>query len=191
MDRQETAGLRVTQNAQGVWERKTAERRLGQNQLFGSFRIDSGANRVNQSDPTDPTDTTLAAIASILQHPEAPPKTEPAEAKAAAPADAVSIEIDGYSKSGPGPLDSLRFKWTMRRDGSGAHFVDETIGNSSRPITSGPMSQQAAIEFIDDREREAHKRYETLRRQMTSTHVPQTVEDRSADHVPSGPINLA
>src|SRR3954469_13241138 len=77
------------QKAQGVWERRTQDRRWGQNQLFGSVRIDSGAPGVSHSDPTD---SALAAIASILERPAsrplgrppAPPPA-PAEEKAVTP----------------------------------------------------------------------------------------------------------
>lgn len=76
------------------------------------------------------------------------------------------IEVDGYSRLGPGPLDAIRFRWTARRDDNGQYFVDETIG-SSRPISSGPMPRDEIIDFIDGRERAARDRFETLKSQMT------------------------
>src|SRR5204862_204591 len=46
---------------------------------------------------------------------------------------------DTYVKHGPGPLDAIRFKWTARPGGDGSYFVDETIGDNPRVMTSGPM----------------------------------------------------
>ena len=85
----------------------------------------------------DPTDHALAAIASILDKPDslsfadAPAAAEkPAEKP---PVESSSpVEADGYSKTGPGPLQAIRFKWTVRRDASGDYFVDETIGDIRR-----------------------------------------------------------
>jgi hypothetical protein len=44
--------------------------------------------------------------------------------------------------------------------------VDETIGENSTPIVSGPMSGDAAVEFVDDRESEARQRFEQLKSEM-------------------------
>ena len=119
---------------------------------------------------SDPTDHALAAIASILDKPEAPPAPEtPAVAEKP---DVVEpsgpIEADGYSKIGPGPLQAIRFKWTVRRDDRGDYFVDETIGDSSAPISSGPMAGDEAISFVDQRESEARRRFDGIRRDMTA-----------------------
>jgi hypothetical protein len=115
---------------------------------------------------SDPTDHALAAIASILDHPE--PQREPerivAEEKPASPG---PIEADGYSKVGPGPMEAIRFKWTVRRQEGGDYYVDETIGENSRPMVSGPMSRDAAIKLVDDREIEAGRRFEALKGEMT------------------------
>ncbi len=116
---------------------------------------------MNQSDPTDHA---LAAIASILDQPASSPEKTAAEAKTLDPA---SIEANGYSKTGPGPMAAIRFKWTARRDDHGDYYVDETIGDSSRPITSGPMSRDAAIQFVDDHAGEAHRRFEQFKSEMT------------------------
>src|SRR4051812_50229523 len=70
MEKKGDGGLHADQKAQGVWERRTADRRYGQNQLFGSFRVDSGGPTVSQGDPTD---SALAAIASILDKPAGRP----------------------------------------------------------------------------------------------------------------------
>lgn len=115
---------------------------------------------------SDPTDHTLATIASILDQPASAsaPEKVTAAAKAVDPAPA---EAEGYSKTGPGPMAAIRFKWTVRRDDQGDHYVDETIGDSSRPITSGPMSPDAAVRFVDDRAGEARRRFEQFKDEMT------------------------
>ena len=115
---------------------------------------------------SDPTDHALAAIASILDHPESHREAEKAavDEKPIAP---ELIEADGYWKVGPGPMAAIRFKWTVRREDNGEYYVDETIGENSAPIASGPMSKDAAIKFVDDRESEARHRFEALRREMT------------------------
>ncbi len=118
---------------------------------------------MNQSDPTDHA---LAAIASILDQPE--PVREPERAAVEEkPVIPESVEADGYSKMGPGPMEAIRFKWIVRREDNGHYFVDETIGDNSRPITSGPMSAESAIRFVDGRESEARQRFERLKSEMT------------------------
>jgi len=114
---------------------------------------------------SDPTDNALAAIASILDNPETPqppplpreaakPVAEKPEEKPLAP---EQIEADGYCKVGPGPIASIE---------DGEFYIDETVGESSAPVTSGPMSRDAAIKFIDDRESDARQRFESLRSEM-------------------------
>ena len=84
------------------------------------------------------------------------------------PAEAVvSTDGEGYSKIGPGPIAAIRFKWTARRAGNGDYFVDETIGENSAPIVSGPMTRDAAFRLVDERESEARERFEQLRHEMT------------------------
>jgi hypothetical protein len=115
---------------------------------------------------SDPTDHALAAIASILDHPQ--PQREPEKAVVEERlASREPIEADGYSKVGPGPMEAIRFKWTVRRQDGGDYFVDETIGENSRPMVSGPMSEDAAIKLVDDREIEARRRFEALKGEMT------------------------
>ena len=126
---------------------------------------------------SDPTDHALAAIASILDHPETPRETEkPASepkrvqraeaARAGGPCPAIT-EGDDYSKVGPGPIAAIRFKWTARKDSSGDYFVDETIGEHSAPMVTGPMTRDEAIQLVDQRESEARHRFEQLRHEMT------------------------
>jgi len=114
---------------------------------------------------SDPTDNALAAIASILDQPEShrEPEKFTFEEKPAAP---EPIEAAGYSKIGPGPMAAIRFKWTVRED-HGAYYVDETIGENSTPVVSGPMTKDAAIQLVDDRESEARLRFEQIKGEMT------------------------
>jgi len=122
---------------------------------------------------SDPTDNALATIASILDPPEA--RREPEKAAAAEPRPATPppipvasapVEAHGYSKFGPGPMAAIRFKWTVRLD-NGDYYVDETIGENSTPIVTGPMSREAAIQMVDDRESDARRRFELLKSEMT------------------------
>lgn len=118
---------------------------------------------MNQSDPTDHA---LAAIASIQDHPESPRDPEPAEVGEQPPTPDV-IEADGYSKSGPGPMAAIRFKWTVRREANDEHYVVETIGEHSAPIVSGPLAPDAAIRLVDDRASEALRRFDQIKTEMS------------------------
>jgi hypothetical protein len=110
----------------------------------------------------DPTDNALAAIASILDQPVSEPE------KSASEENPVGlIEADGYRKVGPGPMASIRFKWSVRRGDDGEYYVDETIGENSAPVVSGPLTRDAAIKLVDDRESEARRRFEALKSEMT------------------------
>jgi hypothetical protein len=114
----------------------------------------------------DPTDHALAAIASILDQPDSHREPE----KAAVEQKQVNpglIEAEGYSKVGPGPMAAIRFRWTARRENDGEYYVDETIGESSMPIVSGPFTRDAAIKFVDDRQSEAQGRFDLLKSEMT------------------------
>jgi hypothetical protein len=124
---------------------------------------------------SDPTDTALAVIASILDQPEVhhEPEATPvsAEEKPLAP---EMIDAAGYSKIGPGPMAAIRFKWTVRHEANDEYYVDETIGENSTPIISGPMTGEAAIRFADDRASDAHRRFDQLRSEMnghTTVHL--------------------
>jgi hypothetical protein len=124
---------------------------------------------------SDPTDHALAAIASILDKPESlsyPDAFVAAERPAEKPAEPSGpVEADGYSKMGPGPLQAIRFKWTVRRDDKGDYYVDETIGENSVPISSGPMQEDAAVRFVDERESEARRRFEGIKREMAARDI--------------------
>jgi hypothetical protein len=126
------------------------------------------AEHLTQSDPTDDA---LATIASILDQGESVRAAEkpPIEEKPQVdekPLAPTLTEADGYSKSGPGPMAAIRLKWTVRREGS-EYYVDETIGENSTPVVSGPMSRDAAVWFVDDRESEARRRFEELKSEMS------------------------
>jgi hypothetical protein len=163
---------------------------LGQNQLFGSFKVNSGVNGLSQGDPTD---NVLAAIASILDEPTVrpfrkpvdkpqipsteevpvaprpppPAAAEPVRSTAVDPPQSTAADVDAYVKFGPGPLDAIRFKWTARPADGGSYFVDETIGDNSRAMTSGPMPRADAIRLVDERERDAWRRFDALKNEMT------------------------
>uniref|UniRef100_UPI0029169DE3 hypothetical protein n=2 Tax=Bradyrhizobium TaxID=374 RepID=UPI0029169DE3 len=117
------------------------------------------------------TDHALATIASILHRPELLPDAgkaaSPDVVETAAELDSDQIAAaDGYSKTGPGPMAAIRFKWIVRRADDG-HYVDETVGAGSATVSNGPMSAGAAIKFADDRAAEAHARFEALKSEMT------------------------
>jgi hypothetical protein len=136
---------------------------------------------------SDPTDNALATIASILDPPEArrdPEKAAVAEPRPAAPPPIPvappPIEAHGYSRFGPGPMAAIRFKWTVRLV-DGDYYVDETIGESSAPIVTGPMSREAAIQMVDDRERDARRRFEQLKSEMTGRGAANLARQDSAE----------
>ena len=123
----------------------------------------------------DPTDHALAAIASIRDNSDDEAALQPqseAEKHAIAviedkPLAPEQPDGDSYFKVGPGPMASIRFKWSVRRgDNDDEYFVDETIGENSGPITTGPMSREAAVKLVDDREADARRRFEDLRNEM-------------------------
>jgi hypothetical protein len=115
---------------------------------------------------SDPTDHALATIASILDHPAS--EREPEARAERMPDEPEPLQAEGYCKVGPGPMESIRFKWIIRRDSDGRYFVDETIGENSRPISTGPLSADAAISFVDDQASEARQRFEALRNEMAA-----------------------
>ncbi len=120
---------------------------------------------------SDPTDHALAAIASILDHPAPHRETEPEQVPEQSAGELTPIApersaADGYCRVGPGPMAAIRFKWTVRRENHGEYYVDETIGEHSTPVVTGPMSGDAAVKFADDRETEARHRFEALKSEM-------------------------
>ena len=105
-------------------------------------------------------------VASILDHPESHRASEQATVDEK-PVGPFPTEAHGYSKTGPGPIAAIRFRWTVRRDEHGEYYVDETIGESSMPVVSGPMPGDAAIRWVNDRESEARRRFEALKNEMS------------------------
>ena len=114
----------------------------------------------------DPTDHALATIASILDQPASPPEAVKSAVDERPAHSEHPAQADGYWKVGPGPVEAIRFKWTVRRESDDRYFVDETIGDNSRSITNGPMSADAAVRFVDDQASEARQRFEALRNEM-------------------------
>lgn len=124
--------------------------------------------------------TTVSVEAAPAEPPavEQPEPSEPEPAIQSEPSEAAPserepepflppqpIEANGYSKSGPGPMAALRFRWTVREDGA-QYYVDETVGEGSTPLVNGPMDRDAAIKFVDDREAEARRRFEHFKHEM-------------------------
>ena len=68
-------------------------------------------------------------------------------------------------------MASIRFKWTVRLD-NGDYYVDETIGENSVPVVNGPMSREAAIQMVNDRESDARRRFEQLKSEMAGYGTP-------------------
>ena len=102
----------------------------------------------------------------LTPEPTPEPKSEPTPEPEPGPAP-EPVDVAGYTKSGPGPFDALRFRWRARRDDEGKYYVDETIGPGSRPLSSGPMPADQVIGFIDERERVARERFDALKREMS------------------------
>ncbi|MGB3445445.1 MAG: hypothetical protein WBA48_01955 [Xanthobacteraceae bacterium] len=82
------------------------------------------------------------------------------------PARTGATASEGYTRTGPGPIASIRMRWTARPVGSITFVVDEVIGENGTPVTSRPMSREAAINLIDERAQAAHERYALLRSEL-------------------------
>jgi hypothetical protein len=121
--------------------------------------------------PTVPSEEPTVAMPPPLPHSIELEQIEPEHIEPARiepqPSGPQPIEVNGYSKAGPGPMAALRFRWTVREDG-GRYYVDETFGEGSTPLVSGPMDSDAAIKFVDDREAEARQRFEHFKHEMIS-----------------------
>ena len=57
-------------------------------------------------------------------------------------------------------------RWTARPVGSITFVVDEVMGDNGTPVTSRPMSREAAIKLIDERAQAAHEQYALLRSEL-------------------------
>jgi hypothetical protein len=64
-------------------------------------------------------------------------------------------------------MAAIRFKWTVRREANDEYYVDETIGENSAPMVSGPLAPEEAIRFVDNRASEAQERFEQIRSEMS------------------------
>ncbi len=124
----------------------------------------------------DPTEDALATIASILEHHEAEQPVADEKPLVPEPADA-----DGYAKFGPGPMAAIRFKWAVQCGENDQYYVHETIGEHSAPLVSGPMTAEAAVRFVDDREREARQRFEELRSEIARRGAVAELVPRNSD----------
>jgi hypothetical protein len=129
-----------------------------------------------ESKTTDQPEFRLAE--EILTTAPAAPPSSSVPAPPSTDADSFT-EADNYTKFGPGPLAAVRFKWTARRDDNGDYFVDETIGENSHPLVNGPMTSEAAISFVDDRERDARQRFEALRSEMAGGEIGRSGDEPS------------
>jgi hypothetical protein len=118
----------------------------------------------------DPTADVMAAIARIVENPSR--LLQPAVMADDTDTEAAQPAADGYSRLGPGPLAALRFQWTARRGDNADYYVDETIGDSSRPISSGPMTAEEAIAFVDTKVKEAREQFDRLKAEMTASKPP-------------------
>ena len=56
------------------------------------------------------------------------------------PAQTGATASEGYTRTGPGPIASIRTRWTARPVGSITFVVDEVMGENGTPVTSRPMS---------------------------------------------------
>ena len=86
-------------------------------------------------------------------------------------------------------MAAIRFKWTVRED-NGDYYVDETFGENSAAMVTGPMTRDAAIQMVDDREAEARRRFEQLKAKWPDGVPPPTWPARTATR-PSGFLRLA
>ena len=106
-----------------------------------------------RSVPPQPPATDSATAAGVTENRTAEPH----------PAQTDATASEGYTRTGPGPIASIRTRWTARPVGSITFVVDEVMGENGTPVTSRPMSREAAIKLIDERAQAAHERYALLR----------------------------
>lgn len=121
-------------------------------------------------DLSNATDHVLATIASIFDLGDSQRTAEKPASEDKSPT-LVPADADGYFKVGPGPMEAIRFKWTVRRADNDEYFVDETIGENLNAIVNGPMTRDAAVKLVDERESDARQRFEQLRHEMAGRAV--------------------
>ncbi len=120
------------------------------------------------------TDHALATIASILD-------LRSSDQPATASPPIAPVDAEGYTKMGPGPMDAVRFRWTVRRGDNDEYFVDETIGGHSAPVVIGPMNSDAAMKLVDERESDARQRFEQIRSEMIGRVAALAAASRGSD----------
>lgn len=108
--------------------------------------------------------------------------TQPVAATPPAPTDAAPDD-NTYTRTGPGPIGAIRMRWTARPVGSITFVVDEVMGENGTPVTSHPMSREAAIKLIDERAQAAHERYALLRSELAWP-----TEEAAESAVPMPPV---
>ena len=77
-------------------------------------------------------------------------------------------------------MAAIRFKWTVRED-NGDYYVDETFGENSAAMVTGPMTRDAAVQMVDDREAEARRRFAQLKAEMAGRSVAANQARRDSD----------
>lgn len=117
-----------------------------------------------------------------------PPQQSTADA-GVTPAQTGAQAAETYTRIGPGPIASIRMRWTARAVGSIAFVVDEAMGDNGTSVTSGPMSREAAIKLIDERAQAAHDRYAQLRSELawSDDKAPDDPAVERAAIMPPGP----
>ena len=80
-------------------------------------------------------------------------------------------------------MAAIRFKWSVRRADNGEYYVDETIGENSAPVVSGPLTKDAAIALVDERESEARRRFELLKSEMAGHAVAANLVRKDGDEL--------
>jgi len=67
-------------------------------------------------------------------------------------------------------MAAIRFKWTVRLD-SGDYYVDETMGENSSPLVTGPLDRDPENHLVDYRESKARRRCGQVKREMAGRSV--------------------
>lgn len=158
---------------------------------FAKERSRSVPMETSSPQPIEPVQEAPEVAAETVPPDESPTAEEPERMEAEAPPPSTEPDNapptpDGYTRLGPGPLEAIRFRWSARADGEGRYFVDERIGPTSRAITSGPMSGEDAIAFIELQVQEAFERFERLKQSAaelpTHREAKAVVEQVHAEH---------
>lgn len=151
----------------------TGNRQVSENNP-SDYALAAIAVHLNKPELSNEADTGGAPESETAEQPHLEPEKEILTAEPSTPDLSSDLnEADDYTKYGPGPLTDVRFKWTTRRGDNGDYFVEETIGESSYPLVSGPMTKDAAIKLVDDRERGARQRFDALRSAMAGGEIIQ------------------